>query len=186
MTQRIILGIGNPGPKYAGTRHNIGFEVIDALAHEYALSFFEERFRSDWTEVKTEQGTVVLLKPRTYVNNSGSAVVEVLDFYDVPMENLLVIADDLHLPLGKIRLRAKGSSGGHNGLRSIINLCGTNEFARLRIGIGCDAIRDVTEYVLGQYDESEKAEIFSGVRTAVAAVHTWLEYGIDRTMNIFN
>src|SRR5262249_45616357 len=132
---KVVVGLGNPGTKYAGTRHNIGFMVIDYLAEGPGAGRFQSRFQGQVAELMEEGEKILLVKPETFMNLSGRCVREVLDFYQVPVENLLVVCDDINLPLGKLRVRARGSDGGQKGLRDIQNHLGTAEYARLRVGI---------------------------------------------------
>src|SRR6476659_9924931 len=133
---KVIVGLGNPGPKYAGTRHNVGFDVIDYLAAAPGVAPFRERFEAFVAEMKEGDETVLLMKPLTFMNLSGRAVRAALDFYKVPVENLLVVCDDFNLPLGKLRIRPKGSHGGQKGLLSVQEHLGTDAYTRLRIGVG--------------------------------------------------
>src|SRR3954471_556387 len=153
---KVIVGLGNPGPKYAGTRHNVGFDVIDYLAAAPGVAPFRERFEAFVAELKEGGEAVLLVKPLTFMNLSGRAVRQVLDFYKVPVENLLVVCDDFNLPLGKLRVRAKGSAGGQNGVKRIEQSLGTNEYARLRIGVGAAAPGAAVDHVLGRFKPAEK------------------------------
>src|SRR5262245_26389202 len=132
---KVVVGLGNPGSKYAGTRHNVGFEVVDLLAQSPHASRFQSRFQAQVAELVEGPDKLLLVKPETFMNLSGRAVRQVLDFYQLPRESLLVVCDDINLPLGKLRVRARGTHGGHNGLRDIQNHLGTTEYCRLRIGV---------------------------------------------------
>lgn len=184
---RIIVGLGNPGPEYADTRHNIGFHCVDCVAgkHEIRLS---RRHRSALVgEGEIEGLPVVLAKPRTFVNRSGRAVVYLLARYRLSPSELLVVYDDMELPLGKIRLRAGGSAGGHNGIKSIVQEIGTQDFPRLRIGIGRPpADLDPIEYVLGKQDDEDRAAAADAVKLAVTAITSVVADGITVAMNRFN
>jgi PTH1 family peptidyl-tRNA hydrolase len=183
---KIVVGLGNPGPKYAGTRHNVGFEVIDYLAAAPGCSSFRERFEAFVAEMKEADEAVLYVKPLTFMNLSGRAVRAVLDFYKEPVENLLVICDDFNLPLGKLRVRAKGSHGGQNGLRNIQDHLGTDVYARLRIGVGQPAVGDAIDHVLSRFKPSERPAIDEAVATAAQAVLVWQKSGIEACMNRFN
>lgn len=138
---KLIVGLGNPGSRYTGTRHNVGFEVVDLLAKGVGTSPFRRRFQAELAEFADRDGSVLLVKPETFMNLSGVSVRQVLDFYKLPATDLLVVCDDIALPLGKLRVRAKGSHGGHNGLRNIQDHLGSAEYARLRVGVGARRTR---------------------------------------------
>lgn len=182
---KVIVGLGNPGTQYTGTRHNVGFEVIDYLAAAPASSPFREKFQALIAETKEGDETVLLVKPLTFMNLSGRAVRAILDFYKVPLENLLVICDDINLPLGKLRLRAQGSHGGQNGLRNIQEQLGTTAYARLRIGIGQPSF-DAVDHVLSKFRPSERPVIDTAIATAAQAVVVFIRQGIQAAMNQFN
>lgn len=166
----LIAGLGNIGDEYVNTRHNIGFEVVTALARLSGISFESGRY-ADVARLKIKNKTLVLIKPNTYMNLSGKAVRYWLDHEKIPLENLLVVVDDIALPPGKLRLRFKGGSGGHNGLTSIIETLGTEDFARLRFGIGSDFAKGYqTEYVLGRWTSAEKEILVPKVAEAVEMV----------------
>jgi PTH1 family peptidyl-tRNA hydrolase len=182
---KVIVGLGNPGPRYAGTRHNVGYAVIDALAEGPGAGRFQSRFQGQMAELFEGPHKLLLVKPETFMNLSGRCVRQVVDFYQVPPEDLLVVCDDINLPLGKLRFRARGTHGGHNGLRDIQNHLGTTEYSRLRIGV--DAPRDeAVEHVLGRFRPGERDVIDEAVRTAVQAVLVWVHEGIEASMNKYN
>lgn len=182
----IITGLGNPGPEYAATRHNIGFQVVDALAELFDTSFEQGRY-ADTARFKHKGRTFVLIKPQTFMNLSGKAVRYWLDKESLDPEHLLVITDDLALPFGKIRLRGSGGAGGHNGLTSIIELLGTEEFPRLRFGIGGDFPRGrQSEYVLGAWTPEEMKTLPERVELSGKAVLQFGLLGIAQAMNGFN
>src|SRR3954471_11423126 len=183
---KVIVGLGNPGPKYAGTRHNVGFDVIDYLAAAPGVAPFRERFEAFVAELKEGGEAVLLVKPLTFMNLSGRAVRQVIDFYKVPVENLLVVSDDFNLPLGKLRVRAKGSHGGQNGLRSIQEQLGTDAYPRLRIGVGPPAPGDAVDHVLSRFKPAERKAVEDAVAAAAAAVLVWLRQGIAACMNAAN
>ncbi len=182
---KVIVGLGNPGPKYAGTRHNIGFEVIDYLAAAPGCSPFREKFEALVAEVKEGSETVLLVKPLTYMNLSGRAVRAILDFYKVPATDLLVVCDDINLPLGKLRIRVKGSHGGQNGLRNIQDQLGSDAYARLRIGIDAPSY-DAVDHVLSKFKPGERATVDRAVADAAQAVLTFARQGAEFAMNRFN
>jgi PTH1 family peptidyl-tRNA hydrolase len=183
---RVVVGLGNPGSKYAGTRHNIGFLVIDYLAASPRAGRFQSRFQGQVAEVMEGAEKVLLVKPETFMNLSGRCVREVLGFYQVPVESLLVVCDDINLPLGKLRVRARGSDGGQKGLRDIENHLGTGEYARLRVGIDSPGEADAADYVLSRFRPSEKPVIQEAVRNAGEAVVYWVGHGVEATMNKYN
>lgn len=182
----LITGLGNPGPEYAGTRHNIGFQVVDALAHLFGAPFEQGRY-ADTARFKHKGRSFVLVKPQTFMNLSGKAVRYWLDREGLGPEQLLVITDDLALPFGKVRLRASGGAGGHNGLTSIIELLGTEGFPRLRFGIGGDFPRGrQSDYVLGAWTSEEAKALPERVELAGKAVLQFGLLGIAQAMNGFN
>jgi peptidyl-tRNA hydrolase, PTH1 family len=184
----LIVGLGNPGAEYAQTRHNAGFLLVEKLAAKWKCDWTNER-KFDARIAKAELGgrKVFLCEPQTFMNLSGETVGALKDFYQLPQKQILVAVDDADLPLGEIRLRKSGSSGGHHGLESIEQHLASREFARLRIGIGRkDGSREITNYVLGKFDSSEN-ELFKKVlERASDQVETWLEAGIEKAMNQFN
>src|SRR6266540_4856025 len=182
----IVVGLGNPGPKYAGTRHNVGFEVIDYLAKSPGYAAFRERFEAMVAEGKEGDETVLLVKPLTFMNLSGRSVRAVLDFYKLPVEQVLVVCDDFNLPLGKLRVRSKGSHGGQNGLRNIQEHLGTDAYSRLRIGVGEPTTGNAIDHVLSRFKSGEKAAVEEYIATAAQAVILWVKSGIESCMNKFN
>jgi PTH1 family peptidyl-tRNA hydrolase len=182
---KVIVGLGNPGSKYHGTRHNVGFAVVDSLASAAGAERFAERFHAEIAEWNASGEKVLLVKPTTFMNLSGRAVRQVLDFYQVPVEGLLVVCDDVNLPLGKLRFRAKGSAGGHNGLRDIQNHLGTADYGRLRIGVDAPG-HDLVDHVLSRFKPGERAVIEDAAARAAQAVEVWLREGIQVSMNRFN
>jgi PTH1 family peptidyl-tRNA hydrolase len=182
----LIVGLGNIGDEYLNTRHNIGFIAADALAMDRNVTFEPGRLASV-AKMKYKARTLVVIKPSTYMNLSGKAIKYWLEKESIPIENLLVITDDLALPTGELRLRAKGGDGGHNGLIHIIETLGTQNFARLRIGIGNDfAIGSQVDYVLGNWTKTEETIMIPKIKTAVEIVKSFATIGISRTMNIYN
>jgi PTH1 family peptidyl-tRNA hydrolase len=183
---KIVVGLGNPGSRYSGTRHNVGFEVIDTLARHPQANSFREKFESLIAEVRWGDDTLLLVKPQTYMNLSGRAVRALLDFYKLSPQHLLVVCDDIHLPLGKLRLRPRGSHGGHNGLRDIQLHLGTEEYPRLRIGVGEPEPGEAVDHVLGRFRASEQPIIAEAIARAAQAVECWAEQGLEAAMNRFN
>ncbi len=170
----LIAGLGNIGDEYADTRHNIGFSVVDALARSSGVSFKNGRY-ADVARVKVKNKTLVLIKPSTYMNLSGKAIRYWLDTEKIPLENLLVVVDDIALPPGQLRMRMKGGDGGHNGLTSIIETLETEEFARLRVGIGSDFAKGYqTEYVLGKWTKAEEEIMIPKLSEAVEMIKAFV------------
>jgi peptidyl-tRNA hydrolase, PTH1 family len=185
----LIVGLGNPGSEYARTRHNAGFLAVARLAECWKASWsYEKKFEAQLAKVhRTEGGTIWLCEPQTYMNSSGDAVGAVVDFYRVSLARLLVIVDDADLPLGELRLRPGGSSGGHHGLESIEQRLGTREYPRLRIGIGRQAgARQITGYVLGRFDSTEAGLVDKVLAAACDQAECWLNAGIQKAMSQFN
>jgi len=184
---KLVVGLGNPGKKYDGTRHNVGFEVIDLLAKSPSVGGFQERFDADLAEWREDTEKILLMKPLTFMNLSGRAVREAIDFYQIEVADILVVCDDMALPLGKLRFRARGTHGGHNGLRDIQQHLGTTEYARLRIGVDVpDQQKGAVDHVLGKFKPSEKPVIEDGVQLAGQAVAAWVKVGIQQCMNQYN
>jgi PTH1 family peptidyl-tRNA hydrolase len=183
---KLIVGLGNPGEKYDGTRHNIGFEVIDYLAKEYNAAPFREKFQGLITEIQYKDDKIFLLKPQTYMNLSGESVRAVMDFYKLDPENdIIVISDDINLATGRIRIRAQGSAGGHNGLKSIINHAGTQKFKRVRVGVGANE-GNLVNHVLGKFSKGERVLAEQGIKDAASAVEVMILEDINTAMNKFN
>jgi peptidyl-tRNA hydrolase, PTH1 family len=186
---QLIVGLGNPETKYDKTRHNIGFAAVDQLAISWQYSWQENRrFQAMISEGRSKnQEKVRLLKPLTYMNLSGQSVRAVLDWYKYSASSLLIIYDDLDLPLGRLRLRLGGSDGGHNGMKSIISHLGTQNFPRLRIGIGKgNPHKETTSHVLGRFTEVESQVIQEALQNTVKCVETSLSQGIEKAMNLYN
>jgi len=184
---KAIVGLGNPGPKYTGTRHNIGFAVIDYLAAGTGVSGFRGRFQSQVAEMKEGDEQVLLIKPETFMNLSGRAVRQAVDFYKLELRDLIVVCDDIALPVGKLRVRARGSDGGQKGLRSIMEQLGTPEYARLRVGVGSPGEHiDAADYVLSRFAPGERAVIDDAVAATAQGLLVWIRQGIDPCMNKVN
>jgi PTH1 family peptidyl-tRNA hydrolase len=183
---KAVVGLGNPGRRYVGTRHNVGFVVLDLLAEGSRAGRFQDRFQAEVAEVSSAREKVLLVKPQTFMNLSGRSVRQVLDFYHLTPADVLVVCDDVHLPLGKLRVRARGSAGGHNGLRDIQAHLGTTEYARLRIGVGAAGEGELVEHVLSRFRPSEQAVMSDAVEIAAQAVTVWIEQGTQACMNQYN
>ncbi|NEQ53690.1 MAG: aminoacyl-tRNA hydrolase [Leptolyngbya sp. SIO3F4] len=191
---KLLVGLGNPGQKYLRTRHNIGFEVIDALAKSWVIQLSEnKRFQGIVGETRDSSGErLILLKPTTYMNLSGQSLRAVVDWYKLSPSDVLVIYDDMDLPIGKLRLRLSGSAGGHNGMKSIISHLGTQTFARLRLGISrsntseSQSNRAVVGHVLGKFSPDERKIIDASINLAKEAVEFSLRKGIEKTMSLYN
>jgi PTH1 family peptidyl-tRNA hydrolase len=184
--EKLIVGLGNPGRQYARNRHNVGFQCLDRLAQAHGLLFGNRRARASLASGKTSGVRVVLAKPRTYMNLSGQAVGPLVRFYKLSLDDILVIYDDLDLPLGTIRLRPEGGSGGHKGMRSIIEALGSQAFPRLRVGIGRPPGNDAVSYVLKDFTADEQITLESVYEKVVAAVELFLREGIEAAMNTYN
>ncbi len=184
----LIVGLGNPGPEYDQTRHNIGFRCVDTLAQAHGLTFDQKKK----SKARTADGQIVgkrvlIAKPQTYMNLSGTSVQGLAAFYQILPENTIVILDDLDLPLGTLRIRAKGGSGGHKGLTDIIQRLGTQDFPRIRFGIGRPPGRmDPAAYVLRRFDQDELPIIIAAVERTIKAIEIWLTDGIEIAMNRYN
>lgn len=183
---KIVVGLGNPGKKYTGTRHNVGFAVIEALAEAPGVGRFQDCFDADLAEWPTDGEKVLLLKPQTFMNLSGRSVRQAIDFYQLEPNDLLVVCDDMALPLGKLRFRARGTHGGHNGLRDVQNHLGTTEYARLRIGVDIPNEDGAVDHVLGRFRPSERPVIEDAIAQAVQGVDLWVRQGIEKCMNQYN
>lgn len=184
---KIIVGLGNPGRRYRDTRHNVGFVTIDEVVRRRACKFETFSSASMVAKLSIEGERVLFVKPLTFMNLSGQSVGEVMRYYRVDPSNLLIVADDVNLPLGRVRVREHGGAGGHNGLLSIIELLDTEEFPRLRVGVGRGAEdRDLADYVLARFESDEQVAVKSAVDRAADAVELFVLEGIERAMNEFN
>jgi PTH1 family peptidyl-tRNA hydrolase len=182
---KVVVGLGNPGRNYEGTRHNVGYAVVDTLAAGPGASRLKGRFQAQLAELVEGGEKVLLVKPETFMNLSGRSVRQVMDFYQLPATDLLVVCDDINLPLGKLRVRARGTHGGHNGLRDVQNHLGGTEYARLRIGV--DAPRDdAVDHVLSRFRPTERPVIEDAVLLAAQAVIVWVRQGVEACMNKYN
>lgn len=181
-----VFGLGNPGRSYKGTRHNVGFEVVDKLAEDAGVSVGRRRFEALIGEMMIGAEKLLLAKPQTFMNESGRSVQAAAAWSDFGIENIFVVCDDLELEPGRLRIRRKGSSGGHNGLKSIARCLGTTEFARLRVGIGRPRSEDATDHVLTTFAKAEQEIIAEAIDNAAEAVRCWAGEGIESCMNRFN
>lgn len=182
----VIVGLGNPGKKYENTRHNIGFITIDQFAQKHGISVNRIKHKALVGEGNVSGQKVILVKPQTYMNLSGNSVREVMAFYKTEIENLIVIYDDIDLPVGKLRIRERGSAGTHNGMRSILYDLGDDGFARIRIGIGAEHKMELADFVTGGFRKEEVPLMETAVTGAVAALDCMLSEGIKQAMNLYN
>lgn len=184
---RIIIGLGNPGSQYRGTRHNAGFMVIDQLSDELGIAVTQSKFKGLVGEGRYQGEKVLLLKPLTYMNLSGEAVRAAIDWYKIDAKDIIVAYDDMDLEVGKIRFRAKGGSGGHNGMKSLIAHLGTETLSRCKIGVGRPVVGDVVSHVLTKFTEEEQVIIDQGIKKAVQGMKAFISSGdIIDVMNQFN
>lgn len=184
---KLIVGLGNPGRQYVGTRHNVGFEVVNEVVRRWGTGSGRSKFQGDVFEATVEGERVLLLEPHTFMNVSGTSVLAARDFHKVAPEDLLIVCDDLNLPTGQLRFRASGSSGGQKGMEDIIRRLGTDQIPRLRIGIDRPAAgRDVSGYVLGKFTAAEQTEIDIAIQKAADGVRDWIKQGLSHCMNRYN
>lgn len=184
----LVVGLGNPGKQYAHTRHNVGFDVMDALADKYNISISEKKHKALCGKGVIAGKKVVLAKPQTFMNLSGESVAELLNYYKLdPEEELIVIFDDISLAPGNIRIRKKGSAGGHNGIKNIIALTGTQNFQRIKVGVGEKPKGwDLADHVLGHFSAAERKSVETAMEDAVSALELMLQGDVDQAMNDFN
>ncbi|RKD22798.1 aminoacyl-tRNA hydrolase [Ammoniphilus oxalaticus] len=184
---KLIVGLGNPGKQYEGTRHNVGFMVIDELAEKLNIELNQLKFKGLYGEGRFGSEKVALLKPLTYMNLSGESLNQVMQFFKLELADILVIYDDLDTEVGQIRLRLKGSAGGHNGIKSIIQHVGSEQFCRVRVGISRPPQgRKIVDYVLGPFLAEERPDVATAVEKSAAAAEAWLEEPFEQVMNKFN
>lgn len=183
----LIVGLGNPEEDYSKTRHNMGFNVINKIAKKYTIEINKKKFDSLYGEGIIENEKVILLKPQTYMNLSGKAIIQVVNFYKIPLENICVIYDDMDIEPGIIKIRKKGGAGSHNGMKSVVAELNSEDFARIRVGIGTPKFKDDSiNYVIGAIPEEEVKILDEGTTKAVDAMISILKDGIDNAMNKFN
>ena len=186
---KLIVGLGNPGREYRETRHNVGFMVVDEIARRHGIDWTAGPSQLAETLIAKRFGDepVMVAKPLTYMNNSGDAVAGLVRYFDVSHDDLFVVVDEAALPFGRIRARARGSAGGHNGLKSIIERLGTTEFSRLRLGVGRgDGRRDLADHVLARFERGEQADLETLITRAADAAEMFAAEGISKVMNVFN
>ena len=184
---KLIVGLGNPGQEYRDTRHNVGFKVVDELARRHDVQSWNEKFGGLEAKARCSDVVVILAKPLSFMNLSGQAVQSFSAFYKIETPEILVIVDDVELPLGRLRARPGGGAGGHNGLKSVINSMGTQEFPRLRVGVGRgDAGKNLSNFVLGRFSDEEREIISAAVSRAADATEVFIAEGIGPAMNMFN
>ena len=184
----LIVFLGNPGPRYEMTRHNAGFMAADAMAKEKNLSINKSRFKALTASCDIGGESVLLMKPQTFMNLSGDAVSQAVKFYKIPPEHVIVVSDEISLPIGKLRIRTKGSAGGHNGLKDIIAKLGTDAFPRIRIGVGAPPHPDydMADWVLSSFKNQDAEDMLAAAERAAQAAQCYITQGADRAMNRFN
>ena len=184
----LAVFLGNPGPRYEMTRHNAGFLAAEAMAKDKGLAINKARFRALTAVTEIGGEKVMLMKPQTYMNLSGEAAAQAAKFYKIPPERVIVVSDEIALPIGKLRVRAKGSAGGHNGLKSIIACLGSDQFPRVRIGVGAPPHPDydMADWVLSAFQNQDAEDILKSAARAAQAVECYIRNGAERTMNLFN
>jgi PTH1 family peptidyl-tRNA hydrolase len=184
---KLIAGLGNPGSRYEGTRHNVGFEIVDRLARRQGVVLESAPGEALLARLRSLGAGALVVKPLTFMNLSGHAVAELVRYYRVALPDLLVVTDDVNLPLGRLRARPRGSHGGHNGLKSVAEQLGSEDFARLRIGVGRgDDRRDLADHVLARFEAGERDAIENALERAVDAVEAFVVGGIEEVMNVYN
>lgn len=184
---KFVIGLGNPGEQYTGTRHNVGFDVVAELAKRFATQRSSQKFQADFHEVMIGTQKTLLISPLTYMNRSGESVGQFVNFYKLPPEDVVVVCDDMNLPPGRLRWKPDGSAGGQNGIKNIIQHLGHADFPRLRIGIGRPpGKKDATSHVLGRFKPEELEELKLTILRAADSVEKWIDVGIEPTMNEFN
>lgn len=183
----VIVGLGNPGKKYDITRHNIGFEIVNEFARQNDIKLNKTKFKAVIGEGRIGSEKVIVAKPQTFMNLSGESVMRILDFYDLPLENLIVVYDDIDVDTGKLRIRKKGSGGSHNGMRNIIYLLKKDTFPRVRVGVGRPGPNQaLADYVLGRFSKDEQEILIPIVKDAVSAIETIIKEDADLAMNRYN
>lgn len=183
----LIVGLGNPGKEYGNTRHNMGFKAIDKLACKLNVEVSKEKFKGMYGEAMIENEKVILLKPLTYMNLSGESIIEIVNFYKIDLEKIIVVYDDVDIDVGKFKIRKKGSAGSHNGMKSVVQNLSSTNFARIRVGIGKPRVNeDLADYVLKKFSEEDKAQFERVVDEVSDAVLSIVTDGIDKAMNKYN
>ncbi len=184
----LVVGLGNPGSKYANTRHNVGFMVIDTITANLGCGKAKIKYKAEIFEGKVGAYKVLFIKPQTFMNNSGEAVRDIARFYKILPENIIVISDDVSLDVGAIRIRRKGSNGGHNGLKSIIGLMGSDNIPRIKVGVGKKPHPDydLADFVLGRFSKDDTAKIGEAIKKASDAIECMIKNGVDKAMNMYN
>ena len=184
----IIAGLGNPGPKYADTRHNAGFKAVDLMAKQNGFEIKKLKFKSLIADEMIAGKRCLIMKPQTMMNLSGEAILEAADYYNIPDENIIIIYDDISLDIGKLRIRRKGSAGGHNGIKSIISCLGSENFPRVKIGVDKkpDARTDLVDWVLGNFPKEKEAKLNTALENAVSSVELMINGKTDEAMNKYN
>lgn len=183
---KLIVGLGNPGKEYENTRHNIGFMVMDALAYHFDLSYNKNKFQGLYTDMILNDEKIIFLKPQKYMNLSGEVVFDFVKYFKIDINDILIISDDLDLPVGKIRIRAKGNSGGHNGLKNIELNLGTNSYKRLKIGIANNKLIDTKDYVLGKFNKEDYELIKNSITKTIDIVEDYLKIDFEKLMSKYN
>jgi len=181
----LVVGLGNPGDEYKHTRHNVGFDAIDLMAYKYNVSINRIKFKGVCSEINIASQKVILLKPSTYMNLSGESVREASSFYKIPNENIIIIYDDISLDAGRLRIRSKGSAGGHNGIKSIIACMSSDIFPRIKIGVG-QPQKALIPYVLGRFSKEDRVLVEKAFEASIKATQTIIEKGCTEAMNQFN
>ena len=184
----VVVFLGNPGPRYEGTRHNAGFMAADAMARARGLSINRARFKALTATCDIGGESVMLMKPQTFMNLSGEAAAQAVKFYKIAPDHVIVVSDEISLPIGKLRVRRKGSAGGHNGLKSIIACLGTDQFPRIRLGVGAPPHPDydMADWVLSTFKNQDAEDMRAAAQRAAEAVECYILHGPDRTMNLYN
>lgn len=184
----LVVGLGNPGNKYRNTRHNVGFMTLDYIASKENMEFKKSKFKGETASKVIEDNNILFLKPDTFMNLSGESVISAAKFYKIPPEDIIIIYDDISLDIGKLRIRRKGSAGGHNGIKSIIANIGSQDFPRIKVGVGkqSEEFDDLADYVLSSFKINEKQELDNAIERAYAALKTILSDSVDKAMNLYN
>lgn len=182
----VIAGLGNPGPEYAHTRHNVGFDLVDELAKVHGIKIDRAKHRARLGVGSIDGVGVVLVKPMTYMNISGQSLAPILREYSIKPDHLVVIADDLDFQVGKVKMRPKGGSAGHNGHKSIIHSLGTDEYPRIRVGINSDRRNETVDFVLSRFHPEERVDIDRAIKRAIKGIETLVQDGVERALNVIN